>query len=202
MADKAQSGKVVPIPLPLTLKRRRQYQLRRLKYLDIPTTTKEIFSYEYANLILNLESALRENEILEENFLRLRAEFDNFRKRSEREKKEITLRANEEMLREIVKILDQFDLALNSTGNLPENEPFVEGVKMVYKNFFTILDSQGLKKVDALGEIFNPAYHEAITVEEHPDKKQNEIIEVFRTGYKYQEKILRPALVKVAKKPS
>lgn len=178
---------------------RKKYLLRRAKYLEILPKLQSIDVAEVESLTSEIDMLQREKELFKENLIRLKAEFENFRKRVDRDKKDLVEKANEALLKEILTALDQFDLAMQAIANSSETNPFIEGMKMVHDNLLNILSSHGLKKINALGEIFNPYYHEAIAVEKMPDKKENEIINVLREGYIYKNKVIRPSLVRVVK---
>lgn len=177
---------------------RKAYLLRRARYLDI-SSPETLPSSEIDNLVSENEVLIREKELFKDHLIRLKAEFENYRKRFERDKKDLVEKANEELFKEILPTLDQFDLALQSASNLPERDPFIDGMQMIRDNLLMILAAHGLKKIEAMGEVFNPYYHEAIAVEKSPGAKENQIITILREGYMYKDKVIRPTLVKVAK---
>ena len=127
--------------------------------------------------------------------LRLQAEFDNFRRRTLKEKDDLRKSANADLLGDLLPVLDNFDRALVHA----EDSPVLEGIVMVQKQMLEILNRAGLEKVGAPGEPFDPNVHDAIMQEETEDVPSGSIIEVLQPGYKYQDKLLRAAMVKVAK---
>ena len=127
--------------------------------------------------------------------LRLQAEFDNFRRRTLKEKDDLRKSANADLLGDLLPVLDNFDRALVHA----EDSPVLEGIVMVQKQMLEILNRAGLEKVGAPGEPFDPNFHDAIMQEETEDVPSGSIIEVLQPGYKYQDKLLRAAMVKVAK---
>lgn len=155
------------------------------------------------------ESLTKENEALKEELekvkaeleekadlhLRLQAEFDNFRRRTIKEKDELRKSANADLLGDLLPVLDNFDRALLHA----EDSPILEGIVMVQKQMLEILNRAGLEKVGAPGDAFDPKFHDAIMQEEAEDAPSDSIIEVLQPGYKYQDKLLRAAMVKVAK---
>lgn len=155
------------------------------------------------------ESLTEENEALKEELekvkaeleekadlhLRLQAEFDNFRRRTIKEKDELRKSANADLLGDLLPVLDNFDRALLHA----EDSPILEGIVMVQKQMLEILNRAGLEKVGAPGDAFDPNFHDAIMQEEKEDAPSDSIIEVLQPGYKYQDKLLRAAMVKVAK---
>lgn len=132
-----------------------------------------------------------------QQMVRLQADFANFRRRTLREKEELIRTANEGLVRELLPVLDNFERALHAAGeNLAD---FRAGVQMIYRQLYGILEQQGLAPVPAVGEAFDPARHEAmeqVVSDEYPD---NTVIEELRRGYYFQGKLLRAALVKVAR---
>lgn len=187
---------------PFMIKRGRKsisYMLKRCFYLELPVFEEEEQLEEFDLLENELTEVKKERDTFKEHLIRLKAEFENYRKRSDREKKDITERANEKLICELLPIFDQFDLALKSTGNLSDEDFFVKGVRMIYDNIFAMLAAQGLVKIDALGKIFDPHFHEAIATEPSETAKENEIILVLREGFQYKNRVIRPSLVKVAK---
>lgn len=149
-----------------------------------------------------VESVLtEENEALKEElaekadlYLRLQAEFDNFRRRTIKEKEDLRKTANANLLGDLLPVLDNFDRALVHA----EDSPVLQGIVMVQKQLMDILDRSGLEKVGEVGEMFDPKYHDAIMQEEKEGAESGTILEVLQPGYKYQDKLLRAAMVKVA----
>lgn len=127
--------------------------------------------------------------------LRLQAEFDNFRRRTIKEKDDLRKSANADLLGDLLPVLDNFDRALIHA----EDSPILEGIVMVQKQMLEILNRAGLEKVGEPGEDFDPNFHDAIMQEEKEGAPSGSIIEVLQPGYKYQDKLLRAAMVKVAK---
>lgn len=141
-----------------------------------------------------------EKRLLHEQLLRRQAEFENFRKRTERERSEITLKAKAELIKEMLPILDNFERALTS-ANSPEdavNEGILAGVKLIHRQFLDCLVGMGLNPIKAIGESFDPHLHEAVTTEISTDQPENTILEEFRRGYKLGDKLIRPSMVKVS----
>lgn len=126
--------------------------------------------------------------------LRLQAEFDNFRRRTLKEKEELRKTANSDLLSDLLPVLDNFDRALVHA----ESSPILEGIVMVQKQMLDILDRAGLAKVGEEGEMFDPNFHEAVMQEPADGVESGTILQVFQPGYKYQDKLLRAAMVKVA----
>ena len=151
-----------------------------------------------------VEERSTEDEIaqLNDKLLRLSAEFVNFRKRSNREKEELRKYATENLMVEMLEVCDNFERALHSAKAADDSKSIVEGVEMVLKHFISLLEKEGVKKIECKGEEFDPYLHEAmmhIETDEYPD---NTIIDVHKPGYMLHSKVIRPVMVTVAKKPS
>ncbi len=131
----------------------------------------------------------KEKEYIE-TLQRLQAEFDNFRKRTQREKFEIITNAQESLITELLDIIDDFELSLKYTKD--------DGVKMIYSELYSLLEKKGLKKIDTQGK-FNPKYHEALMQEESKGE-EGMIIEELQKGYMLNDKIIRVSKVKITKK--
>lgn len=125
---------------------------------------------------------------LTETLQRLQAEFENYKKRTEKENAEFRKYANKQFIAELLPILDNFELALKSIND--------EGIKLLYAHLFDILEKQGLKRIDATGK-FDPRFHEAL-LQEESEKESGIILEELQKGYIGGETVLRPARVKIA----
>lgn len=136
---------------------------------------------------------------LREMIVRQRAEFDNFRKRTQREKDQIRETAAEVLLGKLLPVMDNFDRALLGSANATEVKAVRDGVQMIFTQLQRVLDGEGLKQVEALNCPFDPNQHDAIASEEREDVADNHVCEVLLPGYLYKERLLRPAMVKVAR---
>jgi molecular chaperone GrpE len=139
--------------------------------------------------------ALKE-EIAEKDdrHLRLQAEFDNFRRRTLREKDDLRQNATADLLGDLLPVLDNFDRALVHA----EESPVLEGIVMVQRQLMDILERAGLSKAGEVGEAFDPKFHDAIMQEEREGTEAGVILEVLQPGYKLHDKLLRAAMVKVS----
>lgn len=146
--------------------------------------------------IAALESTVAE---LKEKNLRLLAEFENYKKRTMRERLELLNSASKELIVSLLPVLDDFERAKKHAEESPE-ETFSEGVRLVYNRLNNILQSSGLKSMDSLGELFDAELHEAITEVPAPDEKmKGKIMDVIEKGYLLNDKIIRHAKVVVGK---
>ncbi len=141
-----------------------------------------------------------EKRLLHEQLLRRQAEFENFRKRTERERSETVLRARADIINEMLPILDNFERALSSV-NSPDDavqEGILTGIRLIHRQFLDCLIGMGLNPIQAVGEPFDPHLHEAVTTEVTADQPENTILEELRRGYKLGDKLIRPSMVKVS----
>lgn len=138
-----------------------------------------------------------DNKIIEElkdRLLRNQAEFENFRRRNEKEKTEMYTSGAMSVIEKILPVLDNFERGLDSA----DDSPFAEGVKMIYKQLTNTLSEMGVEEINALGETFNPDLHNAVMHEESDEAGEQEITQVLQKGYKYHDQVVRFAMVKVA----
>lgn len=132
---------------------------------------------------------------LNDRYLRTVADFENYRKRSEREKDDFRKYAITNLLRDLLPVLDNFDRALD---HAEEGDDFHKGVLLIYKQLYDILQKAGLKPIDEVNIRFNPNIHEAVIREENPSVPSQTVTALLQKGYFLHDRLLRPALVKVA----
>jgi molecular chaperone GrpE len=140
----------------------------------------------------------RERDDFYDRLLRKTAEFDNFRKRVERDRKDMIAFAAEDVLGELLPIVDDFDRAF-SVPAPPEAQPFKAGFELIHKQLHELLKKRGVTLLDPIGADFDPHQHQAVAYEEVAGAREGEIVSVMAKGYKLGDRLLRPALVKVAK---
>ncbi|HZK85522.1 MAG TPA: nucleotide exchange factor GrpE [Desulfosporosinus sp.] len=129
---------------------------------------------------------------------RLQADFDNYRKRTQKEKVELIKYASERLVGELLPVLDNFDRAVSAGKINPDFTSFSQGVEMILRQMQTALSKEGLKAMDVVGQPFDPNLHEAVlrvASEEHPE---NTVVEELQKGYYLKDKVLRPCMVKVS----
>ncbi|MEI3606861.1 nucleotide exchange factor GrpE [Pseudogracilibacillus sp. SE30717A] len=139
-----------------------------------------------------------EIEQLKDRLLRNQAEFDNYKRRTQKEKTAERKYKSEELATELLPILDNFERALQ-TEISDENKSFMEGMKMVYNQFQTVLEAQGIKPIEAVNQEFDPTVHHAVMQVEEEDLESNTVVEELQKGYMLKDKVIRPAMVKVNK---
>lgn len=141
--------------------------------------------------------ALRaENQKLRDQVLRARADFENFRKRAEREKTDYFKFALADTIRDLLPVVDNLERAVSHAGD--GSEEVQKGIELIHKQMMDLLQRYGVKPVGAISEPFDPAKHEAIMREENTSLPANSVAEVFQRGYALNDRLLRPAMVKVA----
>lgn len=140
------------------------------------------------------------NELSEaqEKYKRLFAEFDNFRKRTEREKSTRYDMGARDMVEKILPVLDTFELALKNVPESEKDSPFVDGMDKIHKQFVTVLENAGVKAIEAVGQEFNPNFHNAVMHVEDETVGDNIVVEELQKGYMYKDTIVRYSMVKVA----
>jgi molecular chaperone GrpE len=144
-----------------------------------------------------LEELRREKDALHDRLLRTAAEFDNYRKRVDRERRELADYMKADVLAEILPILDNFERALQAPS--ADGEPLRKGVELIHKQMLDFLRKRGVTPIEALGADFDPNFHQAVIHETSPSHREGEVIEELQRGYMLGDKLLRPAMVKVAK---
>jgi molecular chaperone GrpE len=152
------------------------------------------------NLLEQLNNAQAEAEKAKDDALRARAELDNFRRRTLRDKEEFRKVALMGILEELLPVIDNFEMGLRS-DNVSAEET-VKGFQLVYDQFKSILTQNGLQVINPLGESFDPNKHECVTLIPNEKVEQNKVIEVARIGYGLNERLLRPANVIVSSRPA
>ena len=136
-------------------------------------------------------------EQLKDQLARKQAEFENFRKRQRRDEQQHIELANSKILEALLPVLDNFDRALSNPGDSVQS--LLSGLEMVRKQFVDMLAQNGLEKIEALGQTFDPNLHEAVSMEPAGEHPENQVVGVFQDGYRLKGRLLRPAMVKVAK---
>ena len=152
---------------------------------------------QYLQTEITLEDKLKEYE---EQNLRIRAEFANYKRRVEREQTEFIKFIKGEILKNMLPVLDDFKMMLEKSSNGENEQSVLEGAKLIYEKFCQVLEKEGLEKVNALGEKFDPEIHEALMMKPIDDKEEHDkVLEVFLDGFKLQNRLLRPSKVIVGK---
>lgn len=165
-------------------------------------TEEQTVSEESAELsiVQKLQEAIElKNKELEEEtnkYQRLYADFDNFRRRSQKEKEEIGILIGEKILQEFLPVMDNFERAL-SGSQTSDAAALQKGIEMIFKQFNSIFEKLGVEPVEALNQIFDPQYHQAVMREENSEQPDGMIVQELQKGYQYKGRVMRPSMVKV-----
>ena len=159
----------------------------------------EVSSEEIAELRAKADKAAENWD----KYVRLNADFDNFKKRAARERQEAIRYANEGLLERLIPIIDNFEMALQAANNAQGGgtaDALKTGVNMIASQLKSALNEAGLEEIDAAGQTFNPNLHEAVSQQESKDVPEGQVLQQLRKGYKLRDRLIRPATVVVAKK--
>jgi len=157
----------------------------------------------FDNMINELQNELQEVRTKADEYLdgwqRSRAEFANYKKRVEREQAQIYQTTTGAIVKRYLEVLDDLERALRNRPQNGEGAAWANGIELVYRKLQTILENEGVKPIQAEGQFFDPNFHEAVTLEESDGYESGQVIEVLQQGYMLGERVLRPAMVRVAK---
>lgn len=148
-----------------------------------------------SSLLDELRSQLDEQR---QRLLRLQADYDNFRRRTRQEKEDFAKYASSEVVEKLLPVLDNFDRALAAGRSGNDYEALIKGVDMIYRQFKQVLEQVGLSEMNAVGQPFNPEYHNAVMKVEDEEHEEGIVLEELQKGYMFKDKVLRPAMVKVS----
>ena len=137
-------------------------------------------------------------EDLTDKLRRQMAEFDNFRKRTEKEKSGMFEMGAKSVVEKLLPVVDNFERGLASVPEDQKEDPFVAGVDKVYKQLLTVFDELGVKPIEAVGQPFDPNFHNAVMHVEDDEQGENVVVEEFQKGYMYHDSVVRHSMVKVA----
>nr|WP_229716785.1 nucleotide exchange factor GrpE [Paenibacillus aceti] len=139
-------------------------------------------------------------ELLEQQqrLLRVQADYDNFRRRTVKEKEDLAKYASSKLISELLPVIDNFERALSTVSDNEEVAAYAKGVEMIIRQFETVLQAEGLVKMETVGEVFNPEFHQAIMQVESDEYEEGIVVEEVQRGYLLKDKVLRPAMVKVS----
>lgn len=144
-----------------------------------------------------VETLQAELEETKDKYLRLYAEFENYRKKVQKDKEELARYSNEKLISELLPIIDNLEMALKHTD---EKESLIKGVENTLREMLRILQKFGLTPIESVGKPFDPVYHHAMVQVERDDLEINTVVEELRKGYIFNDKVIRPSLVSVSKK--
>ncbi|WP_129596749.1 nucleotide exchange factor GrpE [Anaerophilus nitritogenes] len=139
-----------------------------------------------------------EKEEINSQFLRMTADFQNYKKRVEKEKSDIYTFANEKLILDMLPVVDNLQRAIKTYKDEGKDESFTQGIEMILKQLLEVFEKNGVKEIETIGKEFDPNFHHAVMQEECDGYESNIIIDVFQKGYTLNEKVIRPSMVKVA----
>jgi len=160
----------------------------------------ELPESEIDTLRRKLEEREAEAHANYDRFLRERAELENFKKRMQRDKAEALRFASEPLVRELLPVIDNLERAVEHGDT--NGQSVLDGVRLVIKSLLEILERHGVKRIDAVGEPFDPTHHQALAQIESPAHEPNQVVQQHHSGYRLHERLLRPALVTVSTRKS
>ncbi|MBG9734149.1 nucleotide exchange factor GrpE [Paenibacillus alvei] len=145
-----------------------------------------------------LAKAKAEAEDYQQRYLRAQADFDNFRRRTLKEKEDFAKYASAKLVTELLPVLDNFERALATEQASSEAESFIKGVDMIFRQLGQVLEQEGVKPMEAVGQPFNPEFHQAVMTVDTDEYEEGVVVEELQKGYMLKDKVLRPAMVKVS----
>ena len=161
---------------------------------SVEETVEEAKAEETVEAAETQPEADAEEEAWSAKYVRLMADFQNYKKRVEKEKSDIYAYANEKLVTELLTVIDNFDRAL---AHECADESYVEGMRMIFKQLSGVLEKAGLEEINALGEDFNPNYHNAVMMEDNDAYESGKVTNVMQKGYMLNKKVIRPSMVMV-----
>jgi molecular chaperone GrpE len=169
---------------------------------EVPAVVKAPVAEKQPDDPETLKSRAAKAEEYWDRFLRLTAEFDNYKKRAARQRQEAITFANEDLVLKLLPVLDSFEMALGAPTNDPGAKSLQAGILMTSNQLKSALAEAGLEEIDATGKAFDPKLHEAVSQQETADAPEGHVLRQVRKGYKFRNRLVRPAGVIVAKKPA
>ncbi len=171
-----------------------EQDLKTPGYEEIVTMKPAEIKEEFTRLESLINDLSSENKNVQEKIKRTQADFANYRRRVKQEKAELDVKYKCEIVEKLLPVLDNFERALETKE---VDEEFVKGVEMIYRQFKEALQKEGIEEIETEGNKFDHKFHEAVEKVEDSEKEKGTIEEEVQTGYKLQDKVIRPALVKV-----
>lgn len=144
------------------------------------------------------EPKSKEEESFESKYLRMAADFQNFKRRTDEEKARIYANANESFAMDLLAVLDNFERAIEQDKNQNADENFVKGMELILKQLQDVLKKNNVEEIEALGTEFDPNFHHAVAMEASDKYDKGCVTDVMQKGYKIKDKVIRPAMVRVA----
>jgi molecular chaperone GrpE len=174
---------------------------KKAKQAAVETAAAAARCEDPAELPNALQEKTREVEEHYERLLRLAAEMENLKKRQERERADLLQFANENLIKELLPVVDNLELALDHGRQLQAPAPLLEGLERVHQSFLKALAKFGVTPLGSVGQPFDPAFHNAVMQEEAPEVPDCEVLKEMQKGYLLHNRLIRPAMVVVARNP-
>lgn len=150
----------------------------------------------------SLAAKTEEAQALQDKYLRLAAEFENYKRLAQREQREVLRFANENILKELLPVLDNLERAIECSKGSQERDALVQGVELTLKQFLETLTKFGVRPVASVGQAFDPSYHQAVSQVQSSSAPSNTVIEEYQKGYLLHDRVVRPAMVAVVIPPA
>jgi molecular chaperone GrpE len=168
---------------------------------DEPQSRETVATGQAApDMQVEIEALKKERDGLYDRLLRKQAEFDNYKKRMDREKSDFMQFASADLMKELLNALDSFELALKNAATQPAAQNMLRGFELIHKQLQDTLTRFGLKPIEAKGKTFDPHFHQAVSTQPTNEVEENTVIDEMRKGYLLNGRLLRPAMVSVAAK--
>nr|WP_234032984.1 nucleotide exchange factor GrpE [Paenibacillus faecalis] len=165
---------------------------------DDENVSQEANSSEGDDLQVELEKLQNEMSEQQQRTLRVQADFDNFRRRTQKEKEDLAKYASSKLITELLPVFDNFERAIAASEDNQDFESFSKGVSMIFRQLETVLNAEGLTAMNSVGQPFNPEFHQAIMQVESDEYEEGIVVEEVQKGYMLKDRVLRPAMVKVS----
>lgn len=163
-----------------------------------PETDETIETEKNENQTTENQAKEEDKETFETKYLRMTADFQNYKKRVEKEKSDIYANANEKFAQDLLDVVDNFERAIEQDKKNEADEKFLEGMEMILKQFKDVLKKNNIEEMDCLGKEFDPNFHHAVAMEASDKYDKGCITDIMQKGYQLKERVIRPAMVKVA----
>jgi len=161
---------------------------------------KEPEAAEGETPLTELDEAKKEALENYDRYLRISAEYDNYKKRAQKDRTDLLNYGNERLIKELLPIIDSMERALNHVSNSEDIDAFVEGLKLIYEQLLVSLKKHGVESIESLGQEFDPNFHEAMMKVESDKFDDNKVVEEFEKGYLLNGRLLRPSKVSIAQR--
>lgn len=167
---------------------------------DVLETGEENLDQASGDSVKETADQNSESQALLQQMIRLQADFDNYKKRTSKEKEEIYKYALEDFSTKMLPVLDNLERAIQALDKNSVQDDYANGVRMVLNQLLQVLELEGLKEISCEGESFDPNLHHGVTTEDSQDHEDEQIMDVYQKGYQFKGKVIRPAMVKICKK--